>query len=285
MQKLFTLPDALAGGFHRAALRQRILKICFNAGQAVHAAHPDSVFKMVVQAAVVQIDGAHNGLLPVHDHHLGVGEAGASAPAGKPQGGKDAKPAAPSQTIYGKPFHGNVTPMRELSQDSDVGRVIVEGRVFAVNHKELKKRNAWVVNFDMTDYTGSIRVNRFMEADQAKPLIDAIQKPGKWLRVQGFISFSRFENDIVLEPLAVQAAEAPVRVDTAPEKRVELHLHTTMSMMDALTKTGEAVATAARWGHRAIAITDHGVASSFPAALNASKNSVPEIVALAANAL
>ena len=63
-----------------------------------------------------------------------------SAPAGKPQGGKDAKPAAPSQTIYGKPFHGNVTPMRELSQDSDVGRVIVEGRVFAVNHKELKKR-------------------------------------------------------------------------------------------------------------------------------------------------
>ena len=187
-----------------------------------------------------------------------------SAPAGKPQGGKDAKPAAPSQTIYGKPFHGNVTPMRELSQDSDVGRVIVEGRVFAVNHKELKKRNAWVVNFDMTDYTGSIRVNRFMEADQAKPLIDAIQKPGKWLRVQGFISFSRFENDIVLEPLAVQAAEAPVRVDTAPEKRVELHLHTTMSMMDALTKTGEAVATAARWGHRAIAITDHGVASVVP---------------------
>lgn len=87
--------------------------------------------------------------------------------------------------------------------------------MFAVNHKELKKRNAWVVNFDMTDYTGSIRVNRFMEADQAKPLIDAIQKPGKWLRVQGFISFSRFENDIVLEPLAVQAAEAPVRVDTA----------------------------------------------------------------------
>ena len=146
--------------------------------------------------------------------------------------------------------------------------------MFAVNHKELKKRNAWVVNFDMTDYTGSIRVNRFMEADQAKPLIDAIQKPGKWLRVQGFISFSRFENDIVLEPLAVQAAEAPVRVDTAPEKRVELHLHTTMSMMDALTKTGEAVATAARWGHRAIAITDHGVASSFPAALNASKNKV-----------
>ena len=76
MQQLFALPDALAGGFHRAALCQRILKICFNAGQAVHAAHPDRVFKVVVQAAVIQIDGAHDRLLPVHDHHLGVGEAG-----------------------------------------------------------------------------------------------------------------------------------------------------------------------------------------------------------------
>ena len=122
-----------------------------------------------------------------------------SAPAGKPQGGKDAKPAAPSQTIYGKPFHGNVTPMRELSQDSDVGRVIVEGRVFAVNHKELKKRNAWVGISMATDYTGSIRVNRFYGGRSGQPpLIDAIQKPGKWLVCRGFISFSRFENDIVL---------------------------------------------------------------------------------------
>ena len=95
-----------------------------------------------------------------------------------------------------------------------------------------------------------------------------------WLKIFGKVSFSRFENDIVIEPIAIQTAAAPVRVDTAEEKRVELHLHTTMSMMDALTKTGEAVATAARWGHKAIAITDHGVASSFPDALKASKNKV-----------
>lgn len=90
----------------------------------------------------------------------------------------------------------------------------------------------------MTDYTGLHPREPLYGGRSGQATLDAIQKPGKWLRVQGFISFSRFENDIVLEPLAVQAAEAPVRVDTAPEKRVELHLHTTMSMMDALTKTG-----------------------------------------------
>ena len=76
MQQLFALPDALAGGLYRAALCQCILKISLNTRQTVHTAHPDRVFKVVVQAAVVQIDGAHDRLLPVHDHHLGVGEAG-----------------------------------------------------------------------------------------------------------------------------------------------------------------------------------------------------------------
>ena len=185
---------------------------------------------------------------------------------------KAAEPA--SSMLFGKPFRGTTVPMREVSLENDMGRVVVEGRVFAVNHKELKKSNAWVVSFDMTDYTGSLRINRYMDAELAKPIIEKITKPGMWLRVFGKVSFSRFENDIVLEPIAIQPAQAPKREDTAPEKRVELHLHTTMSMMDALTKTGDAVATAARWGHKAIAITDHGVASSFPDALKASKNKV-----------
>ena len=184
------------------------------------------------------------------------------------------KPAETSSMLFGKPFKGAAVPMREVSLENDMGKVVVEGLVFAVGHKELKKSNAWVVSFDMTDYTGSLRINRYMDAELAKPIIEKITKPGMWLRVFGKVSFSRFENDIVLEPIAIQPAQAPKREDTAPEKRVELHLHTTMSMMDALTKTGEAVATAARWGHKAIAITDHGVASSFPDALKASKNKV-----------
>ena len=75
------------------------------------------------------------------------------------------KVAAPSDTFYGKPFKGKAVPMKDMSLD--MGIIIVEGRVFAVEHKELKKRNAWVVKFDMTDNRGSVRVNRFFEASEA----------------------------------------------------------------------------------------------------------------------
>ena len=156
--------------------------------------------------------------------------------------------------------------MEELNLD--MFRVIVEGKVFAVQHRELKKRGAWVICFDMTDYTSSVRVNQFMEAAKAKPIIDNVQ-PGMWLRVQGKMSFDRYDNEMVLQPNAMEKIEAPKRRDTYPEKRVELHLHTTMSSMDALTDTGAAVKRAASWGHRAIAITDHGGAQSFPDAMKA----------------
>ncbi len=175
--------------------------------------------------------------------------------------------AAAGDTFYGKPFKGNSVPMRELSLD--MGTIIVEGRVFAVDHKELKKRNAWVVKFDITDNTNSIRVTKFMEAGEAKPILDNVQV-GSVLRVQGKLIEDRFENEMVLKPYAMCPGSMPKRKDTAPgEKRVELHLHTTMSNMDALTPTADAVKQAAAWGHRAIAITDHGVAQSFPDAMKA----------------
>ena len=175
--------------------------------------------------------------------------------------------AAASDTFYGKPFKGNPVPMRDLNLD--MGTIIVEGRVFAVDHKELKKRNAWVVKFDITDNTNSIRVTKFMEAGEAKPILDNVQV-GSVLRVQGKLIEDRFENEMVLKPYAMCPGSMPKRKDTAPgEKRVELHLHTTMSNMDALTPTADAVKQAAAWGHRAIAITDHGVAQSFPDAMKA----------------
>ena len=87
---------------------------------------------------------------------------------------------APSDTFYGKPFKGIPVPMRDLNLD--MGTIIVEGKVFAVDHKELKKRNAWVVKFDITDNTNSIRVTKFMEAGEAKPILDNVSV-GKVLRV------------------------------------------------------------------------------------------------------
>ena len=193
----------------------------------------------------------------------------ASVPQGgaKASGGAASTPAEPAGALfYGRPFAGKPVRMEELNLD--MFRVIVEGKVFAVQHRELKKRGAWVICFDMTDYTSSVRVNQFMEAAKAKPIIDNVQ-PGMWLRVQGKMSFDRYDNEMVLQPNAMEKIEAPKRRDTYPEKRVELHLHTTMSSMDALTDTGAAVKRAASWGHRAIAITDHGGAQSFPDAMKA----------------
>ncbi len=174
--------------------------------------------------------------------------------------------------IYGRPFGGQATPMAELSDD--MFKVIVEGEVIAVNHRELKKRNAWVISFDMTDRTNSVRVSQFMEADKAKPILERIAKTGVWLRVQGKMVLDRYDNEMVLQPMGIMVGSKPVRKDQAPEKRVELHLHTNMSSMDALTDTGSVIAQAAAWGHRAIAITDHGIAQAFPLALKASKNKV-----------
>ena len=195
-------------------------------------------------------------------------EALSAAPAASAkQAQKEERKPQDSDTFYGKPFRGTAVPMKDLNLD--MGTIIVEGKVFAIEHKELTKRNAWVVKFDMTDNTNSIRVTRFLEAKEAKPILDNVQL-GSVLRVQGKLIEDRFENDMVLKPYAMMPGVLPKRKDMASNgKRVELHLHTTMSNMDALTDTAAAVKQAAAWGHKAIAITDHGVAQSFPDAMKA----------------
>ena len=186
-----------------------------------------------------------------------------------PKNEATAKPEQKPQenpAFYGKAFKGDPVPMQNISLD--MGNVIVEGKVFSVEHKELKKRNAWVINFDMTDNWGSVRVNRFLESSEAKPILDNV-KVGSVLRVQGRLTVNQFDNETVLKPFAMMPGSMPKRKDTAQgAKRVELHLHTVMSNMDALTETKAAIKQAAAWGHRAIAITDHGCVQSFTDALH-----------------
>ena len=190
---------------------------------------------------------------------------------------KKTQTAPESDAIYGRAFKGKAVPMAELSLD--MGSVIVEGRVFNVEHKELKKRNAWVINFDMTDNYGSVRINRFMENNEAKPILESI-RPGSVIRVQGRLMENRFDNEMILKPNAIMPGTMPKRVDTAQGmKRVELHLHTTMSNMDALTNTDAAIKQAAAWGHKAIAITDHGCVQSFTDALHTVEGKKPPKVA------
>ncbi len=180
------------------------------------------------------------------------------------------KPAVPASetTFLGKPIHGEPVEIGKL--DIDMGGVVVNGKVFSVHHKELTKRNAWIINFDITDGTGSITVSGFYENKQAQPLLEKIQE-GKYLLIQGKLLIGKFSNEMELHPYAMaEGTPKPERQDTAEEKRVELHLHTRYSTMDGLTDVSGAVKRAIQWGHSAIAITDHGIAQAFPEAYNAS---------------
>jgi len=144
------------------------------------------------------------------------------------------------------------------------GKATVIGDVCDVSHKELEKSGAWVLSFDLTDYTGTINVSKFMRDEDAEKVVRSIRE-GQRLIVSGKLGYSkRYENDLALEPTSIVTAEKEKRLDVADEKRVELHLHTKMSALDAVTDTAEVIKRAAEWGHTAIAITDHGVVHSFP---------------------
>ena len=176
----------------------------------------------------------------------------ASAPA---SGGSDGK------VLMGRSIKKAPINMNELNQDS--GRVVVEGDVFEVTSRKLKKRDGAMLCFDMTDLTGSIRVVKFLHPEDDQSLINKVNV-GDHLKVNGYVSFSRYEEDIVLEPKDIVLGKKKIRPDEAEEKRVELHVHTRFSTLDALTDPAEIVKRAAYWGHPAIAVTDHGGLQAFP---------------------
>ena len=177
---------------------------------------------------------------------------------------------AKARVLMGKPIpkRADITPMNELTLES--GNVTLEGEVFAVNSREIAKYGSAVLSFDMTDSTSSVRVSRFLRSDDDQSIVGMIHE-GMWLRVQGKINYSKYDEDMVLEPRNIVQGEKVIRPDNAPQKRVELHLHTRYSALDAISDPADLVARAAYWGHPAIAVTDHGVAQAFPDMWKASK--------------
>ena len=188
-------------------------------------------------------------------------------------GGGSAKPADKSgaKVLMGNLIKGRTMPMKELSLKT--GTATVAGKVFAFECRETRRPGMWRLSFDMTDYTNSVTVMKSLTTKEAQGLESAI-KTGTWLCVQGKMEPTWDNKDIQLNPYHINVIEHKEREDTAPVKRVELHLHTKMSNMDALTDTKEVVKEAIRWGHPAIAITDHGVAQSFPDAWHAAGDKI-----------
>ena len=186
-----------------------------------------------------------------------------SAPQAVGKGGSD--------LLYGKEIKGRVIPIAELNLK--MGMAVVEGRVFGMECYETRRPGQWCLNFDMTDEHGSVSVRKYMDEKEARVLGGAVSD-GMWLRVQGKLTLTFDGKDVQLQPVSIQRIQHQGRQDTAPEKRVELHLHTQMSTMDALTDVGKVVKQAAAWGHPAIAITDHGTVQAFPKARDAGKGKI-----------
>ena len=186
-------------------------------------------------------------------------------------GGGARKDSSAGKIIMGREIKGHPMPMSELNPKA--GNVVVEGKVFKCEFRELRQPGMWLALIEMTDYEGSVIVRKRMLEKDVAPLRDRVST-GMWLRVAGTMELTYDGHDMQLNPRDVTEITHEPRMDTAEVKRVELHLHTRMSNMDALTDTGSVVKLAAKWGMPAIAITDHGVAQSFPDAWHAGEGKI-----------
>ncbi|WP_379967305.1 PolC-type DNA polymerase III [Ectobacillus sp. sgz5001026] len=169
-----------------------------------------------------------------------------------------------------------ITPLHEIQEEEK--RKTVQGYVFDVETKELRSGRT-LLTFKITDYTDSIIVKMFSRDKEDIPAFQRMKK-GMWVRARGSFQNDTFLRDLVMMAHDVNELKAPVRMDTAPEseKRIELHLHTPMSQMDAVTPVSALVSQAGKWGHPAIAVTDHAVAQSFPEAYSAGKKAGVKVI-------
>ena len=164
-------------------------------------------------------------------------------------------------------------------------KITVQGSVFNLDVKELRNGST-LFTFNVTDFTDSIAMKMFAKTKDDVKVLSQLAN-GKWVKARGRVEYDRFmqEPELVMMPSDLHEVVPPKELkDDAEEKRVEFHLHTTMSTMDAVTPVDVYIKQAAKWGHQAIAITDHGNIQCYPeAAKAAKKNGIKVLFGLEAN--
>ena len=171
------------------------------------------------------------------------------------------------EVIYGTPK--GIPAVRMADLNPNYKKVTVYGEIFSFSSKLTKAGDKVIISFALTDKTSSVQVKMIVKKDDSE-FIDLL-KDGKCAAVQGEYKFDDFDHDFAVRPQCIATMTESKRMDNSEVKRVELHMHTNMSAMDAMTPTKKLVQRAADWGMTAIAITDHGVAQAFPDAMNAAK--------------
>ncbi|HZK45525.1 MAG TPA: PolC-type DNA polymerase III [Clostridia bacterium] len=182
---------------------------------------------------------------------------------------KQAKPIVPQESIImGRVFASTIMKMADVNEECET--ITVQGGIISIDVRE-RKNGGFIVQCYVTDKSNTLPVKLFPSADK-KEIIDRLNEvktAGGWIVVHGRYQRDEFSGTYCLFPDSIYKTEPVLRKDKAEEKRVELHLHTKMSAMDGFIDAAEAVKTAAKWGHKAVAITDHGVVQAFPAAVSA----------------
>ena len=164
--------------------------------------------------------------------------------------------------IYGRDFEDESIDIAKI--DGPIGEVTIRGKILTVETREIRNERTIVI-FSITDFTDTMVVKVFSHNDQLEELLGGI-KPGAFVRLKGIATIDKFDSDLTIGSI-VGIKKIPdftsIRMDTAPEKRVELHCHNKMSDMDGVSDVKDIVKRAMKWGHKAIAITDHGDVQAF----------------------
>ena len=170
--------------------------------------------------------------------------------------------------IFGKePVKEDPTPLKDIAGRE--GRFVVWGDIFKIETKETRTKRI-IIEIEFTDYTSSATMKLMRDSAFAKKLLNNIFK-GQTVLVSGKQKYDEFTKAFVIEPYSISAVKKETKEDSFTEKRVELHLHTSFSEMDGMTSPTKLVERAAKWGHKAIAVTDHGVVQALPEAYSAAK--------------
>ncbi len=189
------------------------------------------------------------------------------------------KPVNDATVLMGRnPVKYTVTKIKDIVEES--GRIVIEGRLLTLESKERKNGGA-IITFNVTDNTNTVPLKLFLDENDNTNIyekLEGIKKSGDWLRIKGKIYMDTYMHELCMSPSDIVKIVVPKRMDNCEEKRVELHLHTQMSAMDALTKVDEVINTAKDWGHKAIAITDHGVVQTFPKAYSMAKKTGVKVI-------
>ncbi|WP_407926828.1 PolC-type DNA polymerase III [Caproicibacter fermentans] len=172
-----------------------------------------------------------------------------------------------AREIYGHLPRAKPIPISKITPD--IGSATIWGEIFSVDQKATRDRQRKIYSVNITDYTSSITLKIIEMATQCK-MLDTLAK-GMSVLVRGDVEYDKYDHEIVLRPKSIATVKQVEVTDDAQDKRVELHMHTTMSAMDGVNSASDLIHRAAKWGHTAVAITDHGVAQAYPDAMNAAE--------------